>query len=122
MELTEHDEQALLIKWFDLQYKDKFVLFAIPNGGIRNVVVAKKLKKEGVRSGVPDLFLAVPKNPYAGLFIEMKRAKGGKLSLYQKDMITSLEDAGYRCEVCHGFEQAKLVIEDYLKNERYKRI
>lgn len=115
MELTEHDEQALLIRWFDLQYKDKFVLFAIPNGGLRNALVAKKLKKEGVRSGVPDLFLAVPRKPYGGLFIEMKRAKGGKLSLYQKDMIKRLEEAGYWCEVCHGFEAAKKVIEEWLQ-------
>lgn len=115
MELTEHDEQALLIKWFDFQYKDKFVLFAIPNGGLRNAIVAKKLKKEGVRSGVPDLFLAVPRKPYAGLFIEMKREKGGKLSLYQKDMINSLEEAGYWCEVCYGFEAAKKVIEEWLQ-------
>lgn len=117
MELTEHEEQALLIKWFDLQYKDKFILFAIPNGGLRNAIVAKKMKKEGVRSGVPDLFLAVPRKPYGGLFIEMKRAKGGKLSLYQKDMIKSLEEAGYLCIVAKGFEAAKQAITEYLNDK-----
>lgn len=113
--LTEHQEQVLLIKWFDLQYRGRIVLFAIPNGGQRNLLVAKKMKAEGVRAGVPDLFLAVPNKDYAGLFIEMKKEKGGVVSEYQKIMLSRLEQAGYKCSVCKGFEEAKAEIEEYLK-------
>ncbi len=113
--LTEHQEQVLLIKWFDLQYRGRIVLFAIPNGGQRNLLVAKKMKAEGVRAGVPDLFLAVPNKDYAGLFIEMKKEKGGVVSEYQKIMLSRLEQAGYKCTVCKGFEEAKAEIEEYLK-------
>lgn len=115
MILSEHDEQTLLIKWFDIQYKNKFVLFSIPNGGARNLYVAKKMKAEGVRAGVPDLFLAVPNKDYAGLFIEMKKEKGGVVSEYQKIMLSRLEQAGYKCIVCKGFDHAKAEIEEYLK-------
>lgn len=115
MVLSEHDEQTLLIKWFDMQYKNKFVFFAIPNGGARNLYVAKKMKAEGTRAGVPDLFLAVPRHGFAGLFIEMKRVKSGYVSQTQKEMISRLELAGYKCIVCKGFDQAKAEIEEYLK-------
>lgn len=113
--MTEHEEQKLLIKWFDFQYGSKYILFAIPNGGQRNLLVAKKLKAEGVRSGVPDLFLAKPNAQYAGIFIEMKKAKGGVVSQNQKEMMIELEKHGYKCVVAHGFEQAKKEIEEYLK-------
>lgn len=113
--LNEHEEQVALIKWFDLQYKNKFVLFAIPNGGQRNLLVAKKLKAEGVRAGCPDLFLACPCRDWNGLFIEMKRIKGGVISQNQKEMMKRLESAGYKCLVCNGFVEAKQAIEEYLK-------
>ncbi len=115
MILSEHDEQTLLIKWFDLQYRGRIVLFAIPNGGQRNLLVAKKMKAEGVRAGVPDLFLAVARHGFAGLFIEMKRVKSGYVSQTQKEMISRLENAGYKCIVCKGFDHAKAEIEEYLK-------
>ena len=40
------------------------LIFAIPNGGKRHIGTARKLKAEGVRSGVPDIFLACPRMPY----------------------------------------------------------
>lgn len=116
MELTEFDEQKLLIKWFDLQYKEKIVLFSIPNGiYTKNLIIAKKAKATGMRAGIPDLFLAVPRHGFAGLFIEMKRVKSGYVSQTQKEMISRLEQAGYKCSVCKGFEEAKREIEEYLK-------
>lgn len=119
MKLSEHDIQVLVIKWFDLQYKSfSGRLFAIPNGGLRHVVTAKKMKAEGVRSGVPDLFLPVPRihaiGLYSGLFIEMKSEKG-KLSSNQNDWLEFLENQGYQIAVCNSFESAKKVIEEYLK-------
>lgn len=37
------------------------LLFAIPDGGRRDAVTGAHLKAEGVRAGVPDMFLAVPR-------------------------------------------------------------
>lgn len=75
---SEHAEQVAFVKWFRLQYP-KVLIFAIPNGGARHIVAAKKLKDEGVVSGVADLYV-----PKWRLWIEMKRAKGGALSPEQK--------------------------------------
>jgi len=62
---TESQEQIEFIQWADMFFNgnDEFV-FAIPNGGLRNVVVAKKMKAEGVKAGVPDLFFTLSRGGY----------------------------------------------------------
>jgi hypothetical protein len=110
--LTEHEEQVAYVTWARFMGLD--TLFAIPNGGARHIVAATKLKAEGVLSGVPDLFLPRRVGGRAGLFIEMKRSKGGSLSESQKAMIERLTDAGYTCAVCKGADEAILATEAYL--------
>jgi len=39
-------------------------------------MASRSAKGQGMLSGVPDLFLPVPKNGFHGLFIEMKSEKG----------------------------------------------
>lgn len=113
-QLNEHQEQALLIRWFRLQYPALHLnLFAIPNGGARHIVTAVRLKEEGVVAGIPDLFLMLPKSDWHGLFIEMK-AKTGKVSKAQKDFIALANSYNYKAVVCYGFEDAKNMIEKYL--------
>jgi len=115
---TEHQEQAALIMWFQDAYPDiKTRLFAIPNGAHKSRAAASKFSAEGLRAGVPDLMLPVPSSGYHGLFIEMKRAKGGRLSDTQKDWLEFLGAQGYMATACHGFEEAKEVISKYLKGD-----
>ena len=118
MKTLEHDEQVNLMKWWSLACHhfgvDERLLFAIPNGGERNVIVAARLKAEGVRAGVPDLFLALGNNGFNGLFIEMKKQKGGRVSESQKTYIELLQKHGYCAVVCNGWVEAKQEIERYL--------
>lgn len=113
---SEHAEQAALIQWWrlDCGREREALLFAIPNGGFRNPVTGSRLKAEGVIPGVPDLFLAIAREPWHGLFLEMKRSRGGQLSRAQTEMLAALSTAGYRCEVCHGWRKAANAILDYL--------
>ena len=55
-------------------------------------------KTPGVKGGMPDLFLAVPRGGKAGLFIELKIASG-KPSQKQLDVIYGLRTAGYECHI-----------------------
>jgi hypothetical protein len=48
------------------------------------------------------------------LFIELKRRRGGVVSLDQQAVHDLLRDQGYRVEVCRGAEEAIRVISDYL--------
>lgn len=117
---TEHAEQAALIKWASLAratIPELNNLFAIPNGGMRHPAVAAQLKAEGVVPGVPDLFLAWPAHGASGLFIEMKRRVGGKLSPAQTLWRERLAKCGYRVRICKGWEEATAEIINYLKGE-----
>jgi hypothetical protein len=117
----EHLIQCRVIEWRDymMNQDDRLRnLFAIPNGGLRNKTVAKKLKAEGVVAGIPDLFLAWPqfhcRPPIAGLFIEIKTPKG-KLSEAQNERHKNLRRGGYQVEVCRSAEETIELIKDYLK-------
>ena len=114
---SEHHEQAMLMRWCELNRNaipELQNFFAIPNGGQRNVIVAQQLKAEGVKPGVPDLFLAYPCNGFAGLFVEMKRLMGGRLSPLQQEWRERLTKSGYAVRICAGWEAAKKEIIEYL--------
>lgn len=115
---TEYDEQAALIEWADLaskKYPELKWLHSINNGAYVSMGVAVKLKRAGTRRGIPDLSLPVARNGYHGLYVEMKRIKGGRVDPDQEACHAFLRDAGYRVEVCKGWEAAKTEILDYLK-------
>ena len=115
---SEHEEQKALIDWANMRSATLLeleLLFAIANGGERNLLVAKKLKAEGVKAGVPDLMLPVARGGYHGLFIEMKRMKGGRVTKQQTEWLNRLIRQGYSAVVCRGCHDAIQTIEDYLR-------
>lgn len=112
---SEHLEQVTLISWYRRTYKNE-LLVAIPNGGKRHIKTAMAMKHEGASKGFPDLFLPIPNSQFHGLFIEMKRQKGGTLSKEQSAWIEYLNRVGYQAVVCKGFLEAKEVIECYLSD------
>lgn len=131
--MTKHIEdihQASLIRWskcqklpaldyIELESKVIDYLYAIPNGGKRNLREAVRLKAQGVKSGVSDLHLALPMNGKCGLWIEMKKpiVKGQakpSVSLSQRQWLKRMEKAGYSAVVCFGWEEAKEAILNYI--------
>ena len=104
---TEHEEQREFVQWFRREYPGVRI-FAVPNGEQRSPSVACRLKTEGVMRGVPDLFV-----PAWGLWIEMKRTKGGVVSVEQADWIEYLQGLGYAAVVCRGCDEAKAVAEKH---------
>ena len=101
--MSESMEQILFVNWMRKTHKEHRI-FHIPNGGQRNKATAGKLKAEGVSAGVPDLFI-----PSLRLFIEMKDLKG-VVSPAQKEWLEYLASVGYSVAVCHGFDEAKMLI------------
>lgn len=115
--MSEHDQQVALFNWAAYsrnRWPELDLLFAIPNGGLRNVRVAGKLKAEGVKSGVPDLFLPVSRRQYHGLFIELKFGKN-KPSPQQNAWLDRLAGQGYCALAACGWEQAATILENYLE-------
>lgn len=119
---TEDQEQMLIFQWAAFahgKHPELDLLYHIPNGGKRSKAEAGRFKAMGVKSGVPDLMLPVQKNGYHGLYIELKREKGGTVSPEQQKWINALRKQGYAVEVCKGFEQARCLLVEYL-NGKYK--
>lgn len=113
MKQHESKLQQSCVRWFRRTYPNH-VLFAIPNGGHRNVKTASRLKAEGVLAGVPDLFIASHNFYYKGLFIEMKYGKG-KQTTSQIEVGQMLRDNDYEVRVCRTFEEFQQVVLEYLK-------
>lgn len=113
----EHYAQVAVIKWARAQsaaWPALRMLYAVPNGGDRHAAVARKLKAEGVRRGVPDLVLAYPNEQgYHGLYLELK-AEGGRVSREQREWLECLREAGYAAAIAYGSDAAIAVICDYI--------
>ena len=106
---TEGTEQATLFSWARIQsgkHPELRLLFHIPNGGSRGKAEAGRFKAEGVKAGVPDLFLPV-----------MKRQKGGRVSDAQREWLSDLEREGYRAELARGWQEAAEIILEYLEGK-----
>ena len=117
VKLAEGSEQELIIQWAEymsVKYPELAMLFHIPNGGKRDARTAAILKRQGVKAGVPDLCLPVPRGGYHGLFIELK-AKGGRLSDNQERWIKALTIEGYKAIVCYGHEEATEALANYIR-------
>lgn len=144
----EDEEQEALVRWaihHERKWPQLALLHAIPNGGSRSAKVgangkrfspeAARLKRQGLKPGVPDLDLPVPREAhpflggrqgfyqYAGLRIEMKRriVAGEKdkprVSAEQGQWLKQLQDVGHCCCVCYGWDQAREVLEAYLRGD-----
>lgn len=119
MECPEEEvEQTCLFRWAAYSlgaHPELRLLHAIPNGGKRSKSEAARMKAAGVKAGVPDMFLPVARGGSHGLYIELKRIKGGRVSAEQLAWMEELTREGYTCAVCHGWEEARKVIQTYLK-------
>jgi hypothetical protein len=112
----EHDEQVAFIQWSQYslrKHPELESLYAIPNGGLRNIRVAQKLKAEGVKPGVPDLHLPVARGQHHSLYIEMKYGRG-KQTAYQKLRQKILEEHGNKVVVCYSCDEAIEMTINYL--------
>ena len=114
---TEAQEQMTLFSWAAMQsgkYPELNLLYHVPNGGSRHKAEAGRLRAEGVKAGVPDLCLPVARGQYHGLYIELKRQRGGRTSDHQSEWLDALSAQGYKAALCYGWEQAAGTIIEYL--------
>lgn len=109
----EDEEQISLFRWADIAERHTpslKMLFSIANEGGR----LKNLRFAGVKKGVPDIFFAHPSGGQMGMFIELKRRKGGKVAFEQYQWIAALQAEGYHAVVAYGWDEAREAILAYL--------
>ena len=90
------------------------LLFAIPNGGLRHPAEAKNLKRQGVKSGVADVILLIPKKGYASLCMEFKKEKK-KQSKEQLEFQKQVESYGSKYVIVRSVSDAVKIMKWYLK-------
>jgi hypothetical protein len=124
---SEHDECKWLMEWATTQRfkgrKLSDVLVHVPNGAFHGAdrkagaVVARKLREQGLQPGVFDYILPVPilRLGCPGLWLEMKRTRGGTVTEEQKKFRALMEELGWRCEIAKGWVEASAYIQDHLK-------
>lgn len=123
----EYEECEWLFQWAHLQTYDgkrlSTLLIQVPNGAYlgadakTRAITMGKLKKTGLQPGCFDYILPVPKwsERIPGLWLEMKRTRGGTVSADQKEFMEHMLDLGWQCNVCKGWIAAAEVIADYLQ-------
>lgn len=115
LKISEDLIQKSLIEWINYhpklkEFKD--CIIHIPNEGKRSISYGKKLKDMGMRKGVSDLFIAVPKHGYGGAWIELK-SYNGKLTKDQEDFMNLMANNNYYTAVCWSIESAMKIISMY---------
>lgn len=83
---------------------------AVPNGGERDVIVAGRLKAEGVKAGVFDVFIPVPCGKWHGMYLEFKkplrrREVNGGVSEKQKEFGIDMHRAGFYTAIAYTWEE-----------------
>lgn len=122
----EEDEAKYLTEWAHYRVWNGLrlsrILIAIPNGAYlgadakTRAITMGKLKERGVRPGVFDYLLPVPcwRLKLPGLWVELKRTKGGVVSDEQKEFEADMIALGWKTQVCKGWVQASECIDRYL--------
>ena len=122
LEPLEHDSQVAFFEWWDhfslIVKVDARLMYAVPNAGAgASKGQAGKMKAEGVRPGIPDVNLDVPRNGFHGLRMEFKR-RNRKPEPHQLEVIDLLRGQGYDVQVVHGLDEAMRVVMGYLGYRR----
>jgi len=111
MRFLEDDLQMAVAKYLDFQ---GILWCHVANERNTSFVKGARLKKKGVKSGVPDCLIFEPRGLYGGLAIELK-IKPNKVSLNQKEWITRLKNNKWSAHTAYSFDEAKEIIDNYLK-------
>lgn len=98
MKAAEHELQKAVAQMLD---NFNYPYFAIPNGGLRSKITGARLKAEGVKAGVADIFIYRSNSSYHGIFLELKFGTN-KQQKTQKEFQKKAESEGYLYLVCYS--------------------
>lgn len=111
----EHDLQKAFFSNIAVQMLGDpylYLFHAIPNGGTRDKITAGKLKAEGVKAGIPDTYLPMPRGKYNGFYMEFK-AKSNKPDEDQRAVMLMLDTQGFKVLCVNHLDDAIKAFTDY---------
>ena len=110
---------AVQLCWEVLQLQENRIrlMLHIPNGGYRKPSDAARFRAMGVQAVVHNIFTLVPRGGYQGLWIAVKRRRGGRVSGEQARWMDALKKQGYACTVCYSWDEVFTVIQSYMRGD-----
>ena len=114
---SEDDELEAVFEWaavMERAYPCLRLMYHTPNEGKRSVAAGARLKRKGLRPGVPDICLPCPRGGYHGLYIELKVGKG-RPTADQREYLRLLEGEGYFVALCYSAASAIRTIDAYMR-------
>lgn len=115
-EISEDLIHKTLMEWVhthpQLKTIAKFIMH-FPNEGKRTNSFGKLMKSFGMRAGVSDLFIALPRGGYHGAWIELK-SKKGRLSQAQVEFLEDMKSQDYFVSVCYSLDEAIMIVTNYV--------
>lgn len=131
--LRESDHQARFFDWAKLTPVPGFpgrtlhdFAFAVPNGAMLAGSASQRarymafLKRQGLKKGVSDIFVAIPMGRFHGVFLEMKRDRHSRVSEEQRAWIELMTLAGYYARKVLGFDEARAAMQAYFSGQAGK--
>ena len=117
--MSESAMQAALFEFYavasgripELEYA-----FHVPNGELRTISTARRLKQMGVKRGVPDVLLPIPRTGFHGLAIELKYGKN-KVTADQARWIDMLRMNSWCVVVAYDWQSAAFETVAYLGHD-----
>lgn len=104
-----HDEENFQIGIVRMLRMAGHLVFAVPNGGSRDVREAARLKAQGVMAGVSDLIILLPNRKV--YFIEVKNPNGkGRQSPYQREFEDNVRAMGHVYQIWDKWSQVEQFI------------
>jgi hypothetical protein len=113
----ERHEHLALMQWVKMKPLIYRHLIHIANERECSAEQRKLFAALGVMSGCCDFFLFIPIHPFHGMWLELKRRDHFNVSLKQREFLDSAKKMGYATAIAKGWEEAKEIIESYLKGE-----
>lgn len=105
-------EMITIFDYLRVKKLDNYI-FHIANERKTSAYGGSILKRMGVKPGVSDIFVAIPRKPYHGMFLEVKAGKNKPTNL-QENFIKNMGEQGYYAIWCLGAKASIEAIEAYL--------
>lgn len=127
---SEHDIQAAVFAWADVAratMPELDAMYGIINEGRRGRKQNPKTgawyspegaryKRQGMKAGMPDVCLPVPRGPFGALYVEFKKP-GGRAAKHQRERHSVLAAAGNLVLIVDNFDDAVYALTKYLSGD-----
>lgn len=101
------------VRWQEKKNPLLKTIFHVENERKCTPAQGARRKRKGVRAGIPDIIVPIPRGKYCGLVIELK-TKNGKISKEQKEMLTLYEQLGHCIAILYSAEEAITFLKWYI--------